>query len=54
MKIGVAKHEPKLLRFSEYGGRAAFVGISPRVQFGCILLLFYLRISDLINGGDIL
>ncbi len=30
MKIGVAKHEPKLWNFQEYGGRAAFVGLSPR------------------------
>ena len=31
MKIGVAKHEPKLLEHSkEYGGRAAFVGRCPR------------------------
>ncbi len=41
MKIGVAKHEPKLLTFSEYGGRAAFVGIFPEVQSDCVLLLFF-------------
>lgn len=44
MKVGGAKHEPKLLNFSEYGGRAAF-GFSG-MQF-CRLLLFYFT-----YGGD--
>lgn len=47
MKIGGAKHEPKLFRsFRKYGGRAAFVGDRPDDAVSAAYFLF-------IFGGDI-
>ena len=53
MKIGVAKHEPKLLEHSkEYGGRAAFVGRCPEecCQAVCSFLFFTAIKQE--TGGD--